>query len=478
MGGMAGAEEFDAVVVGAGPNGLVASLTLAEAGQKVLLVEAGDVVGGGLRTEELTLPGFAHDVCATVVPLTLASPAFRSLELEKHGLRWRHPEVAAAHPLDDGPAGLVHHDLQRTIEGFGADGKRWDTVIGATARGGEPLVDSLLSPTHLPPQTPIRLARYGALGALPAGVLGKTAFRTTKARAAFAGMAAHSQLKFSQPITAGYGMLLAGLVHSVGWPLVEGGSQRLADSLAARLVARGGEVRTGVPVQSLADLPPARSVLFNVTPRQLDRIVGDRFPPRYRRRLHHFAYGPGVFKLDWALSGPVPWTDPAVGTAGTVHLGGTLEEIAFAEREVDQGRHPDRPYVLVVQSTGTDPTRAPEGKHVLWAYCHVPNGSTVDMTDQIEAQVERFAPGFRDLVIGRHAMNTADYERHNPNLIGGDINGGRADLSQFLRRPRYSLKPWRTPLPGVYICSSSTPPGGGVHGMGGYHAALDVLASA
>ncbi|MFG6201566.1 phytoene desaturase family protein [Nonomuraea sp. JJY05] len=480
---MSRADGFDAVVVGSGPNGLVAAVTLAEAGRRVLLVEAAGRFGGGLRTEELTLPGFRHDVCATVLALAVASPAFRGLRLDRPtagpgagraGVEWAHAPVVAAHPLDGQPAVLVHRDLERTAGGLGKDAAAWRATVGAAVRAGDPLVDTFLAPLS-PPRAPLAAARFGAAAALPAAVLGRTLFRTERGRAVLAGMAAHSMLDLRSPITAGYGLLLAVLAHHVGWPMAAGGSQTVADALVARLVANGGEVVSGHPVQDLKELPPARSVLLDLTPRQVLDVAGDRLPPGYRRRLSRFRYGPGVFKLDWALSGPVPWRDPSVGLAGTVHLGGTLEEIMLSEAEVAAGRHPARPYVLLTQPTVADPTRAPEGRHVLWAYCHVPNGSARDMTDAIEAQIERFAPGFRDLVLARHALGPAALQARNANLVGGDIGGGEASLAQFARRPRYSPHPWATPVPGLYICSSSTPPGGGVHGMGGLQAARLAL---
>ncbi len=461
------ADGFDAVVVGAGPNGLVAAVTLAMHGRRVLLVEAADHVGGAMRTEELTLPGFRHDVGATVLPLALASRAFREIELE---LEWVHPPVAAAHPLDDADTALVYRDIARTASGFGRDGRAWRALIGATARAGYPLVDTLMSPLGVP-RAPFAAARYGISGLLPATALARAAFRTDAARAAFAGMSAHSMLSLRQPITAGYGMLLAALAHSVGWPVVRGGSQGLADALAARLVQLGGEIRTGMRVGDLAELPQARSVLLDLTPRQVLDVAGDRLPRRYRTRLSRFRYGPGVFKIDWALDAPVPWRDPRVGDAGTVHLGGSLDEVAAGERAVANGEHPARPFVLCVQPTVADPSRAPLGKHVLWAYCHVPNGSSIDMTTAIEGQLERFAPGFAERVLARHVMAPKALEAFDANLVGGDIGGGSADLRQFIARPVLSRHPWATPVPGLFVCSSSTPPGAGVHGMGGWQAA-------
>jgi phytoene dehydrogenase-like protein len=461
------ADGFDAVVVGSGPNGLVAAVTLAMHGRRVLLVEAADHVGGAMRTEELTLPGFRHDVGATVLPLALASRAFREIELE---VEWAHPPVPAAHPLDDADAALVYRDVDRTASGFGRDGRAWRALIGATAQAGYPLVDTLLSPLGVP-RAPFAAARYGISGVLPATALARAAFRTDAARAAFAGMSAHSMLSLRQPITAGYGMLLAALAHSVGWPVVRGGSQGLADALAARLLRLGGEIRTGMRVGDLAELPPSRSVLLDLTPRQVLEIAGDRLPRRYRRRLSRFRYGPGVFKIDWALDAPVPWRDPHVGEAGTVHLGGSLDEVAAGERAVANGEHPARPFVLCVQPTVADPSRAPLGKHVLWAYCHVPNGSSVDMTTAIEGQMERFAPGFAERVLARHVMPPKALEAFDANLVGGDIGAGAADLRQFIARPVLSRHPWATPVPGLFLCSSSTPPGAGVHGMGGWQAA-------
>lgn len=461
---------FDAVVVGSGPNGLVGAVRLAESGRRVLLVEAQDRLGGGLRTEELTLPGFRHDVCATVVPLASASPAFRALDPTLDGVEFRHPPIPVAHPLDDAPAALVLRHEEATAAGLGRDAAAWRATVGATARAGHPLVDTLLAPLDLPPRAPLAAVRYGALGAPPATVTGRL-FRTPAARAVFAGMAAHAVLDLHEPLTAGYGMLLAALAHSVGWPVVRGGSASLADGLVARLRRLGGEVVTGTPVRDLSDLPPAPVTLLDLTPRQLLAIAGHRLPGRYRRRLERYRYGPGVFKLDYALDAPVPWTDPAVAGAGTVHLGGTAAEVVASERTVARGGHPARPFVLGVQACVADPSRAPEGGHTFWAYCHVPNGSEVDMTGAIEAQIERFAPGFRERVLARHAMGPAALQAHDANQVGGDINGGSGDWRQFVSRPVLSPNPWRTPLPGVYLCSASTPPGGGVHGMGGWTAA-------
>ena len=469
------ADGFDAVVVGSGPNGLVGAVMLARAGLKVLLLEAAAEFCGGLRSGPLTgLDGFTHDMCATVLPLTGASAAFRELDLK---VDWAFPAVQAAHPLDGQDAVLVHRDIARTADGLGSrrDAIAWRQSVGAAAADGFGLVDSLLSPLSVP-RAPVRLARYGALGALPATALGRGLFSGERGRAVLAGMSAHSIVDLRRPITGGYGLLLAALAHQVGWPVVRGGSARLAAELVALLASHGGTAEAGQPVGDLAEVPRAPIVLLDLTPRQVLAVCGDRLPPGYAGKLRRYRYGPGVFKLDWALSGPVPWRDPQVSGAATVHLGGSLAEIARGEADVAAGRHPERPFVLAVQPCAADRSRAPDGKHVLWAYCHVPNGSDVDMTAAIENQLERFAPGFRDLVIARAAHGPAALERHNENLVGGDIAGGYSGLAQFLRRPVLSARPWRTPLPGVYLCSASTPPGAGVHGMGGYHAARLALA--
>jgi phytoene dehydrogenase-like protein len=471
---LAAADGFDGVVVGSGPNGLIGAIMLADAGLKVLVLEGADEFGGGLRSAALTLDGFTHDMCATVMPMARASAAFRDLGLP---VEWAYPEVQAAHPLDGQDAVLVHRNVAETAAGLGTarDAAAWRHSVGATASDGFGLLDSLLSPLSLP-QAPLRLARYGALGAMPATALCRLLFGGERGRAVLAGMAAHSMVDLRAPITGGYGLLLAALAHQVGWPVVRGGSARLAAALVDRLTSLGGVAETGHAVRDLSDVPRARVILLDLTPAQLLAVAGDRLPERYAREMRRFRYGPGVFKLDWALSGPVPWKDPAVARAATVHLGGTMAEIAAGEAEVAAGRHPDRPYVLTVQPCAADPSRAPAGRHVLWAYCHVPNGSTMDMTTAIEDQIERFAPGFKDVILARVAHDTAAMERHNPNLVGGDIAGGHSGLVQFVKRPRVSAHPWATPLPGVYLCSASTPPGASVHGMGGYHAARLALA--
>ena len=464
--------EYDATIVGTGPNGLVAAVTLARAGWRVLAVEAAPTPGGGTRSSELTRPGLVHDVCSAIHPLGVASEAMRNLPLADHGLEWVQPEIAAGHPLDGGRAGLLYPSLDRTVAGLGTDGEAYRRLLGPLVR--QDLVDSLLSPLSIP-SAPVALARYGLAGILPLDRLARSRFSTDEAKALLAGLAAHSMLSLRSPITAGYGLMLGLLGHLVGWPMAKGGSQAIADALVSLLEAHGGTVECGRPIRSLDELPPSRATIFDVTPSQLIAICGDRMPDRYRRRLASFRRGPGVWKVDWALDGPVPWTNPDLHRTATVHLGGTLEEIVEAEGEVIAGRHPERPYVLYVQTSQFDRSRAAAGGETGWAYCHVPNGSTVDMTDRIEAQVERFAPGFRDRIVERHVMGPAAMQAHNANYLGGDINGGMANLRQFVARPTLSLHPWRTPMPGIYLCSSSTPPGGGVHGMCGLHAARAAL---
>ena len=467
--------EWDAVVVGAGPNGLVAAITLADAGWRVLVVEAADRPGGGMRSAELTLPGVVHDVCSAIHPLGIGSPALRALPLGDHGLEWVQPDVPLAHALDGGGAALLHRSVDETAEGLGVDGPAYRRLFAPLVRAGFDLTDGLLAPLTIPPRHPLALGRYGIAGIAPATWLVRRRFTTDAAGGLFAGLAGHSILSLRAPVTAGYGLMLGVLGHLVGWPMARGGSQSIADALVSLLESRGGRVECGRRVSSLDELPSARAVLLDVTPRQVVEIAGARLPDRYRRRLGRYRYGAGVFKLDWALDGPIPWSNPDCARAATVHLGGTVEEVAHAEAEVQAGRHAARPFVLLVQSTLFDATRAPAGTHTAWAYCHVPNGSTVDMTARIEDQIERFAPGFRDRVVARHAMAPAAMEAHDANYIGGDINGGVADLRQFVARPTLGLHPWATPVDGLYLCSSSTPPGGGVHGMCGRLAAAEVL---
>jgi phytoene dehydrogenase-like protein len=471
---MTRATHYDAVIVGSGPNGLAAAITLARAGRSVLVVEGRDTVGGGMRTAELTLPGFRHDICSAVHPLGMASPFFRSLPLEQHGLRWIQPDAPLAHPLDHGQAVVLDRSFDATAAYLGRDATAYRRLIEPLAERWQEILGDLLGPLSVP-SNPVAFARFGAGAILPAATLARAWFRGQRARALFAGLAGHSIMPLQRPLTAAYGLMLGLLAHGVGWPMPAGGSQSIADALASYLRSLGGEIRTGWWVQSLTELPPADAYLFDITPRDLLKIAGDALPSGYRRTLGRYRYGPGVFKLDYALDGPTPWRNSAVSRGGTVHVGGTLAEIAASEQDAWQGRPSQRPFVLVVQPSLFDPSRAPAGQHVLWAYCHVPNGSTVDMTAAIEGQIERFAPGFRDRVLARSAMNAMQMEQYNPNYVGGDINSGVQDLFQHFTRPAVRVSPYTTPNPRIFLCSSATPPGGGVHGMCGYWAAQAAL---
>jgi phytoene dehydrogenase-like protein len=466
----------DAVVVGAGPNGLAAAIEMACAGLSVRVLEAADTVGGGARSAELTLPGFVHDVCSAIHPLGIASPFFRSLPLADHGLEWVEPPAALAHPFDDGGAALLARSPDAAMPTLGEDDERWRRLFAPLVRDPESLLDEILAPLHVPAH-PLTLARFGLRALLPATTVARRSFRGARARGLFAGLAAHSMLPLERPPSAAFALMLGLLGHAVGWPFPRGGSQALSDALASYLRSLGGEIETGRRVESLAELGATRRVVLDVTPRGRLELAGDRRADRYRSRLERYRYGPGVFKLDWALAGPIPWRADECSRAATVHLGATLEEIAASEAAPAQNRSAERPYVLLAQQSLFDPTRAPAGRHTAWAYCHVPNGSSVDMTEQVESQVERFAPGFRERILARSALGPADLERSNPNYVGGDINGGLADLRQLLTRPVARWSPYSTPLPGVFLCSASTPPGGGVHGMCGFHAARAALRS-
>ncbi len=464
----------EAIVVGSGPNGLAAAIMLARAGKSVQVVEAAETVGGGMRSEELTLPGFVHDVCAAIHPLGKASPVFRQFPLAQHGLTWDDAPAELAHPFDDGSAALLLRSPQETGRTLGSDARAWHELMQPLVDAADVLLSALLNPLNLA-RRPLTMGRFGLQALRSAEGLSNTLFEGPRAKGLFAGLAAHSFLPLEQAPSAAFGLVLGLLGHVAGWPLAHGGSQQIANALAAYLQSLGGEIVTGERVDSIDALPPADAVLFDLTPRQLLKVAGHRFPDAYRRRLSRYRYGPGAFKLDFALDGPIPWTATECTQAATLHLGGTFEEIAAGEREVAHGRHPERPFVLLAQPSLFDPSRAPEGQHTVWAYCHVPNGSTVDMTGRIEAQIERFAPGFRDRILARSVLSPTALENHNPNYVGGDINGGLQDLRQLFTRPLVRIPPYTTPDKHIYICSSSTPPGGGVHGICGYHAARSAL---
>ncbi|HET7480062.1 MAG TPA: NAD(P)/FAD-dependent oxidoreductase [Rubrobacteraceae bacterium] len=465
---------YDAVVVGSGPNGLAAAVELARSGRSVAVLEAGETIGGAVRSAELTLPGFVHDLGSAIHPLGFASPFFKSLPLEEHGLEWVHPPASLAHPFDNGTAAVLERSVAATAERLGPDANAYRKLMQPLAEDG-PRLASLLSGTLNVPRHPFALAANGLRALGSARALAESLFEGEKARGLFAGNAAHSFLPLDQRPSAMFGLVMGTLGHAFGWPFPKGGSQKLADALASYLRSLGGEVYTGVRVKSVEEVPRTRAVLFDVAPRNLLDIAGEHFTERYRNALKRYRYGPGVFKVDFALDGPVPWKADGCSRAGTVHLGGALDQVSAGEAAVGRGEHPERPFVLLAQQSLFDPTRAPEGKHAVWAYCHVPNGSTLDMTGRIEDQIERFAPGFKECILAKTAMSTSDLERWNANLVGGDINGGYMDLRQLFTRPTPRLNPYSTPARGLYICSSSTPPGGGVHGMCGYLAARAAL---
>jgi phytoene dehydrogenase-like protein len=464
-----------AVVVGAGPNGLAAAIALAQSGVSVTVLEAWDTPGGGSRTTELTLPGFKHDVCSAVHPLAATSSFLRSLPLAEQGLRWLNPDVALAHPLDDGTAVTLRRSLEETAHALGRDANAYRKLMEPLVKDWDDLTDDVLGPMLRPPRHPLLLARFGLSAMRSATGLARSHFKEEGTRALFTGLAAHANLPLTTRFSASFGLVLAGAAHAVGLPLAAGGSQSITDALVRYLMALGGRIETGHRVTSLDAIDAYDTALFDLTPKQVLRIAGDRLGPRYRKDLDRFRYGPGVFKIDYALDGPVPWTTPECRQAPTVHLGGRMEEIVAAEAAVAAGQHAYEPFVIFVQPSVIDPDRAPDGKHIGWAYCHVPNGSAEDMSEHIEAQIERFAPGFRDLIRSRHTLSPAKLEAYNENYIGGDIAGGIHEGPQLFFRPSRRPSPYTTSDERLFICSSSTPPGAGVHGLCGYHAAQAAL---
>ena len=463
----------NACVVGSGPNGLTAAIVLAKAGLRTTVYEAEPTIGGGARSAELTLPGFVHDICSAVHPLAVSSPVFASFPLAEHGLTWIYPPLPLAHPLDDGSAAILEMPLEATCARLGADGPIYRRAIAPLVQRWQELVPMIQQPLLQWPAHPWLLARFGALALWPASATARLLFRTTAARGLFAGLAAHAALPLEALGCSAFGWVLAAAAHAVGWPIPRGGAQSISNALASYFESLGGRVVTSARIRSLDELGDATPILFDLTPRQFLEVAGNRLPERFRRRMESYRYGPGVFKIDWALSAPIPWKAGECARAGTIHVGGSLEEIAAYERAVCGHTAAQRPFILVAQPSLFDSSRAPEGQHTAWAYCHVPHASTADMTEPIESQVERFAPGFRARILARHTFSPAELERHNANLVGGDITGGAQDLRQFILRPTRLF--YRTPIEGVYLCSSSTPPGGAVHGMCGFHAAQLAL---
>ena len=464
---------YDVVIVGAGPNGLTAAAVLSLAGLSVLVLERNAKIGGSCRTESLTLPGFSHDVCGAIHPIGAVSPIFRRLRLDRSGLEWVPAPLPLAHPLDDGRVAVLSRAIAETADGLGRDGAAWSQLVNPFVRHHREFFAEILRPVRVP-RHPVLMARFGLVG-LDSCVRLARRFADAPARALLAGTAAHSFLPLDSPGSASFGLVLAVAGHAMDWPCARGGSQTIVAALAATASAAGCEIRTEVEVRSLTDLPTSRAVLFDLTPRQLHRVAGDAFTPAYRRQLENFRYGPAAFKIDYALSSPIPWKAAECGRAATVHVGGTLEEIARSEADANSGRINDTPFVLVAQQSHFDSSRAPAGRHTGWAYCHVPHGSEVDMTGRIERQIERFAPGFCDTILARHVMPPRALEAHNPNLVGGDIGGGANTLDQVMMRPVPRWNPYSTSNSRLFICSSSTPPGGGVHGMCGYWSARTVL---
>ncbi|SMD08613.1 phytoene desaturase family protein [Pedobacter nyackensis] len=465
--------DFDAVVVGSGPNGLAAAIALQQQGLSVLIIEGKAEIGGGLRSAELTLPGFIHDVCSAVHPLAIGSPFFNTLPLQDHGLIYEFPDLAAAHPFDDGTAAVLGSSLEETASLLGDDERAYLKLMKPLVRDWPNIASDVLGPLHFP-EHPIAMAKFGLNALTSASFLAKR-FKTKAAKGLWAGMAAHSIQPLSNLSTSAIGLVLMAAAHLKGWPIPTGGSKKIANALSSYFISIGGRIETGRFIKSLDELPSSKTIFFDITPKQLLQIAGHKFSSIYKWQLERYRYGMGVFKVDWALDGPIPFTAPQARQAGIVHIGNTIQEITLSEKLSWQGKHAEKPFVLLAQQSLFDSTRAPEGKHTAWAYCHVPNGSVKDMTGAIENQVERFAPGFKERILAKHTMNTAQVEAYNPNYIGGDINGGVIDLGQIFTRPALRSSPYRTSAKGLYLCSSSTPPGGGVHGMCGYHAAKRAL---
>jgi phytoene dehydrogenase-like protein len=465
--------DYDAIIVGSGPNGLAAAILMQQKGLSVLLIEGKETIGGGMRSAELTLPGYMHDICSAVHPLAVASPFFETLPLSDYGLEYIYPGIAAAHPFDNGTAAIIKKSVEETARLFGDDEQAYLNLMQPLVKDWRMIAPDALGPLHYP-KHPLAMARFG-LKALTSAIYLAKRFKTPEAKGLFAGMAAHSIQPLTNLATSAVALVLMISAHLKGWPIPKGGSNQIANALASYFISFGGKIETNFYVKSLEQLPSSHTVILDVTPKQLLQIAGHRFSPLYKWQLERYRYGPGVFKIDWALDAPIPFTASACHKAGTVHIGNTFAEIAQGEQQIWDGKIPEKPFVLLAQPSLFDTSRAPEGKHTAWAYCHVPNGSTADMTAIIENQVERFAPGFKDTILAKHTMNTAQMEEYNPNYIGGDINGGVIDISQLFTRPALRWSPYKTSAKGIYICSSSTPPGGGVHGMCGYYAAKKAL---